>query len=247
MTGEMEVVLKELLYNDLVYSYSDYGKYLIEEINEKDSLVLGLTLDKCLYYGISPIFMYLLDNILSEDELEFLYEITLLYRINCLTENDFLDLLDQMCRYKKSINELSKAVLTKLKFVFTNKSIRKNALFAYNEFLLKLNVLPMLDSCSLLRKEKSSVSILPSTLVKSDFNISRNTLKLYLSRLRNIQSEELIFSALTKIVLLYDSDLEVKEVISSLDCNSLSLVQLHELIDNILFKLDSVLALSTHY
>lgn len=247
MTKEIEVVLKELLYDDLVYDYSNYGKYLIEEINEKDSLVLSLTLDKCLHYGISPIFMYLLDSILDEDKLELLYEVTLLYKINCLTEDEFLDFFDQMCRYKKSNDELSKTVLTKLKFIFTSKSIKKNALFAYEEFLLKLNVLPMLDSCSLLRKEKRSVSILPSTLVKSDFNISRNTLRLCLNSLKRVESEELIFSSLSKIVMLYNSDLEVKEVISSLDYNSLSLSQLYELIDNILFKLDSVLELSTHY
>ena len=247
MTEEIEVVLKELLYDDRVYEYSKYESCLVKEIEERESFVLSLVLDKCLYYGISPIFIYLLDDKLDDDSLNLLFEISLMYKKKYLTEDEFLDFFDFLCSKKKSISEICKMVLEKLKFVFTSKSMKKNALFVYEELLFKFSATPMLDSCSLLTKKPLSVKIQPSTLVPCDYNISKTTLRLCLNRLKINKSRMTIFSTLTRLMLLYDSDLEVKEVIECLDYNSLSIDDFYNVVDSILFKLDSELELSAHY
>lgn len=247
LTEEVEVVLKELLYDDRVYDYSKYESYLVKEIENRDSFTLSLTLDKCLYYGISPIFIYLLNDSLDDDSLDLMFEISLIYKNKYLTEDEFLDFFDLICSKKKSLSEISKMVLAKLKFIFTSKSIKKNALFVYEEHLLKFIPTPMLDSCSLLTKEPLSVKIRPSTLVPCDYSISKTTLKLCLNKLKSVKSRMTVFSTLNRLIELYDSDLEVKEVIECLDYNSLSIEDFYNIVDNILIRLDSELELSAHY
>lgn len=239
MSEEIEVILREILFNDITYDYDVYKDALISDIKESDSFMLSFLLDKCLYYGVSPIFMYLLSSKLKEKDLELIFEIVILYKNNLITDDQFVEYFDYICSFKKSLSEVCKIVLQDLKFVFTRKSMKKNALFASKEFLFKFRPLPLLDSGSLLTKEPSSIKIQPSTLVRSEYDISQLTVKLCLSELKNSSSRIIIYSTLNRILKLYNSEIKIKEIINSLDYNVLTLNDFYEIIDTLLSELES--------
>lgn len=235
MSEEVEIILKELLYGDITYDFEVYESNLIEDIGALKSFALSLLLDKCLYYDISPIFIYLLLPKLTEKSLGLIFEISLLYRNELLTEDEFLEFFDLICSEKKSVSEICKLILGKLKIVFTAKSRKKNALFLYNELLFSFSVLPILDSGSCLTKDPSSLKIKPSTLFPYCYKISLETVKLCLNGLKSSSSRMIIFSALIKINNLYNGEEKIKEVISSLDFDSMTLDDLK----NVIVELES--------
>lgn len=238
MNQEIEIVLRELLFNDVEYDFELYKDDLMRELESLDSFTLNFTLDKCLYFDISPIFIYLFLPKLKEKSIALIFEIALLYKSNLITEEDFLSYFDLIYSEKKSLSEIAKIILQKLKFVFTPKSQKKNALFAYKEFLYKFKPLPILDSCSLLTKEPSSIKIQPSSLISYNYSISLNTVKLCLNTLKNSSSRMVIFSTLNKLLFLYNSEIKVKEMVTSLDYNSLTLSDFYSLLNELMSELD---------
>ena len=238
MTEEVEIVLRAILYDDITYEYDLYKENLLNDIIELESFTLSFMLDKCLFYKISPIFIYLLSPKLKPKSLEMIFEIAILFKYKLITKEDFISYFDLIYSGKKSLSEVCKMILQGLKFVFTPKSMKKNALFAYKEFLYKFNPLPMLDSGSLLTKEPQSLKIQPSTLIAYDYNITFITAKLCLNALKNSSSRMVIFSTLNKILFLYNCDIKVKNMVSELDYNSLTLDDFYKLLDDVLLELD---------
>lgn len=230
MSEEIEIILKELLYGDITYDFEVYKNDLTEDIRALKSFALSLLVDKCLYYDVSPIFIYLLLPKLTEKSLGLIFEIALLYKHRLLTDDEFLEFFDLICSEKKSVSEICKMILGKLKIIFTAKSRKKNALFLYNELLFSFSVLPILDSGSCLTKDPSSLKIKPSTLFPYCYKISLETVKLCLNSLKNSSSRMIIFSTLNKINNLYDSEEKIKEVVSSIDFNSVTLDDLKNVI-----------------
>lgn len=228
MSEEIEIILKELLYGDITYDFEVYKNDLMEDINALESFTLSYLLDKCIYYEISPIFIYLLLPKLSDKSLELIFEITLLRKNDLLSADDFLECFDLICSEKKSLSEICKMVLLKLKIILTPKSQKKNALFLYSELLFGFNSLPILDSGSCLTKDSSSLKIRPSTLFPYCYKISLETVKLCLNSLKNSSSRMIIFSTLIKIGNLYNSEEKIKEVISSIDFKTIKLSELRD-------------------
>lgn len=233
MSEEIEIILKELLYGDITYDFEVYENDLKKDINALGSFCLSYLLDKCIYYNISPIFIYLLLPKLSEKSLELIFEVTLLYKNHLLNDEEFLGYFDLICSEKKSVSEICKMLLSKLKIDITGKSKKKNALFLYNELLFGFNSLPILDSGSCLTKDPSSLKIRPGTLFPYCHKISLETVKLCLNGLKNSSSRIIIFSSLTKIGKLYNSEEKIKEVISSMKFSEMSLEDFKEKIDEI--------------
>lgn len=243
MIEEIEIILRELLHGDVTYDYDIYKDHLIKDLVELDSFTLSFTLDKCLFYGISPIFIYLLLPKLKEKNIEMIFELSLLLKYKIITEAKFIEYFDLVCSQKKSLSEICKLVLQDLKFVFTSKSLKKNSLFAYREFVYKLRPLPLLDSGSLLTKEPSSIKIQPSNLVPYDYSISLVTVKLCLNALKSSSSRMVIFSTLNKVLFLYDSEIKIKDMVKSLDYNLLTLNDFYSILDDIMNELSQELVL----
>ena len=243
MTEEIEIILRELMYDDLTYSYDTYKENLINDIKELNSFALSFLLDKCLYFGVSPIFIYLLIPKLKEKEMSLIFELTLLLKSNLITNEKFIEYFDLICSGKKSLSEICKMVLGELKVVFTPKSFKKNALFAYNDFLYRFSVLPILDSGSMLTKEPHSLKFMPSTLFPTDYKISLETTKMCLNGLKDCNSKRFIFSTLNKLFNLYYCDDKLKNEVESLDFNSLTIKDFHSILGDMVNSLDKDLCL----
>ena len=239
MSEEVEIVLRGLLHDDVEYEFDLYKEDLLRDLVERDSFTLSFVLDRCLYFNISPIFIYILLPKLDEKSLELIFEITLMYKSNLITDEDLINYFDLIYGNKKSLSEIIKIILQKLKFIFTPKSLKKNALFAYREFIYKLRPLPILDSGSLLTKEPTSIKIQPSSLVSYDYKISLMTVKLCLNTLKNSSSRMVIFSTLNKILFLYNSEIKIKDKVSSIDYNSMTLNDFYSLLDELIDDLNN--------
>lgn len=243
MSEEIEIILRELLYGDTVYKFEVYKNDLIEDIKALNSFTLSWLLDRCLFYEISPLFMYLLISKMSDKNLEMIFELTMLYRNKLISMDDFLEIFDYILREKKTVSEISKITLSKLRIVLTNKAKKKNSLFIYDVLLLEFNSLPILDSGFCLTKSPSSLKIRPSTLFPYCHSISLQTVKFCLNNLKSYTSPIIIFSTLLKINNLYVFEENIRNKISSINFSSVNLEELHDLVDEINSCLDGELYL----
>lgn len=209
----MCILLEDLMGNSQ-YSIDMYLDNLTSILNERKSLYLSIAYENCVHFGISPLFIYLLESELNEVRVLLLYEIIHLNKYNLLTDEQFKLHLIDVLNEEKSESRIAKEVLENIGFIFTDKSYKKNSLFRVYEGLYELSPFPILDSASCLSKLPTSKKYKPSDIVAGRINrIHYHSILSIVSKLSKSSSSYVILSTLRRYFVFYKGTFELSSVI----------------------------------
>lgn len=198
----------------------DYVKYIpaIERVVIEDkSLITAIAYENCVCFSISPIYIYLLHNVVDDISLLLIYECCHLFTLGLIIESDLKEILINILNKEIDINDLTKSIANRLGFVFAKKSLKKNSLFKLCDNLYKLSPFPILDSTTSLSKEPCSKNYLISDLCNSKINnIKKCTLICLVLKLKSSKSSEVILGTLRRFFVLCESDLDIARVLMSI-------------------------------